>query len=319
MENEIKEQQEEKTVKAIKPMYYYAGLGLLAAVLIILVAVIAITSYRAEKKFASDKFTLGVAKMIGLPAGFVEGKRVSYVEFAQDLQAVEASYKNAPVDQVVQKPTEEEMRKNVWDMLARNAVISKEASKNNIVVSDKDVEDEYANLVKTVGTEADAEQLIKDNYGWTKDQFKERVLRPFVLSQKLSLTDAVVEKLSKEPEQKAQEVLKQVQEGKKSFEDLAKEFSEDSTKENGGDLGWFGKGMMVKEFEDAVASLEPGKVSGLVKTQFGYHIIKLEEKRQDAKKETEWKARHILIKTGDFGQYVTELVGKAKVWKWINF
>jgi peptidyl-prolyl cis-trans isomerase D len=61
------------------------------------------------------------------------------------------------------------------------------------------------------------------------------------------------------------------------FAALAREASEDTgTKGAGGDLGWFGKGRMVKEFEDAVFALREGQVSGPVKTQFGYHIIKLE-------------------------------------------
>ena len=64
------------------------------------------------------------------------------------------------------------------------------------------------------------------------------------------------------------------------FAALAKGYSDDpGTKSGGGDLGWFGRGRMVKEFEDASYALKPGAVSGPVKTQFGYHIIKLEERR----------------------------------------
>lgn len=63
------------------------------------------------------------------------------------------------------------------------------------------------------------------------------------------------------------------------FAKLAEEKSSDSSGKNGGDLGWFGLGMMVKPFEDAVVALEPGKVSDPVKSDFGWHIIKLEEVR----------------------------------------
>ena len=82
------------------------------------------------------------------------------------------------------------------------------------------------------------------------------------------------------PEEKWAETLKKMNDIKKklddgaSFEDLAKEYSEDSSASKGGDLGYFGKGRMVREFEDAVWNMEVDEVSAPVKTQFGYHLIK---------------------------------------------
>jgi len=77
---------------------------------------------------------------------------------------------------------------------------------------------------------------------------------------------------------KAEEVLKEVQGSPAKFADLAKKYSEDTgSANNGGDLGFFGHGMMVKPFEDAVFKLKDGEISGLVESDFGYHIIKLTE------------------------------------------
>jgi peptidyl-prolyl cis-trans isomerase C len=73
--------------------------------------------------------------------------------------------------------------------------------------------------------------------------------------------------------------LKVELDGGADFSALAKEKSTGPSGPNGGDLGWFGAGMMVKPFEDAVMALEPGQVSDPVQTQFGWHIIKLMESR----------------------------------------
>ncbi len=71
----------------------------------------------------------------------------------------------------------------------------------------------------------------------------------------------------------AKEILVKLQKGE-SFSKLAEEYSIDGSRKRGGDLGVFGRGMMVKSFESAAFALEKGQLSGIVKTEFGYHIIK---------------------------------------------
>ena len=74
-------------------------------------------------------------------------------------------------------------------------------------------------------------------------------------------------------EYEAKDLLKKLQDGK-SFEDLAKDFSLCSSAANGGDLGEFSQGMMVAPFEKALLLLKPNEISGVVKTQFGFHLTK---------------------------------------------
>src|SRR5882762_7854498 len=105
-------------------------------------------------------------------------------------------------------------------------------------------------------------------------QVANRVHVEHVLLMTVGKTDAEVEEIR----QKAEDVLKQAKKGAK-FEDLAKKYSEDpGTKDKGGDLGWLVQGQTVPEFEKAAFSLQKGQISDLVKTQYGFHIIKVLDK-----------------------------------------
>ena len=79
----------------------------------------------------------------------------------------------------------------------------------------------------------------------------------------------------------SEEILEEIENGTKAFEVAAQEYSTCPSGQKGGDLGEFGRGQMVKEFEDAAFNGEVGKVIGPVKTQFGYHLIKVENRTEE--------------------------------------
>ncbi|MDZ4229796.1 MAG: peptidylprolyl isomerase, partial [Candidatus Veblenbacteria bacterium] len=104
------------------------------------------------------------------------------------------------------------------------------------------------------------------------------------------------EQYNAQAQQKAQDILVRAL-GGEDFSELAQANSEDSSKDQGGDLGWFGRGVMVPEFEEAAFALKVGEVTPeLVQSQFGYHIIKKTEERE-GESGSEVRASHILIRT----------------------
>lgn len=94
----------------------------------------------------------------------------------------------------------------------------------------------------------------------------------------IAVADSTSDEAHAEAKRKAEDILAQVTEDPEKFADLAKEFSDDSgSAKSGGELGFLGKGVLVKEFEDALFQMEPNEIRGPVETAFGFHIIKLSE------------------------------------------
>jgi parvulin-like peptidyl-prolyl isomerase len=119
-----------------------------------------------------------------------------------------------------------------------------------------------------------------------------------------------------EARKKAQELLDRIRKGE-DFAKLAKENSDDpGSKDKGGEYDFFGRGKMVPEFDKAAFALKPGEVSDLVETQFGYHIIKLEEKRTGANPSTDQKVRAQIVdklKQQKIDAKITDISDKSDV------
>jgi peptidyl-prolyl cis-trans isomerase C len=120
------------------------------------------------------------------------------------------------------------------------------------------------------------------------------------------------------------EMVQQKLEAGGDFGELAKEYSEGPSNVKGGDLGFFGRGQMVKPFEDAAFALEPGETSDIVETQFGYHLITVTEKQPErtiAYEEVQDKiAEHLQQQKTDqeVQTYLQKLRGKADIKTYLN-
>ncbi len=169
----------------------------------------------------------------------------------------------------------EEGKKELLDSMIVRQIILEQAKKDG-VDKDKEVSDRMEDLrkrlivetylKKKVEKEAQiSDQEMKKFYDENKDKFK--------AGDQVKASHILVKS-----EKEASDILAQLKGGAK-FEDLAKKFSTDSTASKGGDLGWFPKGAMVPEFDKVAFSLKEGEMSGIVKTQFGFHIIKVTGKR----------------------------------------
>lgn len=139
--------------------------------------------------------------------------------------------------------------------------------------------DEFKDKVKV------SDQQIRDYYEERMSAFKEekQVKVRHIL---FKLAQDASEGEEKKVRERALSVLKKARDGE-DFANLAKAYSEDPSKEQGGDLGYFSSGEMVKPFEDTAFKMKKGEISDPVRTPFGYHIIKVEEIKEARAKSLE--------------------------------
>ncbi len=180
------------------------------------------------------------------------------------------------------------------DMIRSGARVSEEEIREEYRRQNEKIEIEFVGL--KAGEIAGGIELSEGDLASYYDRHKQEYAEPAKV--KLGYV-----KFGKEPsetdyedaKEHAGRILERVQTGD-DFAELAGYYSDDdATKGKGGDLGFFGRGRMVKEFEEVAFSMEPGEVSEAVKSQFGYHIIKVEETRGEGE-DAQVSARHILVK-----------------------
>jgi len=217
----------------------------------------------------------------------------------------------------VKEEEKDKLKKDILNELVSAELLYQASQKAGIGDLSKDVDSQLENIKKGFGSDQEFQKVLKERGIEVKD-LKEDVKRGVFINaylekdifskmnpvtedekkqeyetnkDKLNVPDEVRashilikagEKATPEEKQKAKEKIEALRTKAMSGEDfakLAKENSEDGSASNGGDLNYFRKGQMVKPFEDAAFGLEKGQISPVVETQFGYHIIKVTDKK----------------------------------------
>ncbi len=280
-----------------------AGLGVAVVVGLVVWYVVGIQSVKA---LSESKFAVSTAQIFRIPVASVDGHKIPYGEYVDNLHAMRTFYDTDTTG--LTRPSEAEMSDYVLSRLLINELTKMVAREYNVSLG----QDELNTIVDTkllpsFENREKADEEISGRYGWNLDEFVQKIVYPAELESKLSTAylDSVRDPNAKEEiKAKAQSVLDRIKKGEK-FEQLASEFGSDSTKDQGGDLGWFGPGAMVPQFEEAAFALKKGELaSELVETEFGYHIIRVDDIRTTKDATTgesvkEVKARHILFATNE--------------------
>lgn len=268
----------------------------------------------------------------------VNGDVISKTEFDKNFDMYKKVYEKQYGEDIMSKDAgngmtfEEVIKEQVLEKLILEKIILDYAEKNEIAVTEEEVNEQVNNYKEVLESKEKYKEFLTEN-NMTEEYFKEGIKKEMIIDkyrvnyiEGLKIDEKEAKKhfeenkdnyikvrashILVETEEKAKEVLEKINNGEDFHALAGKESIDTATSVKGGDLGYLVKGM-IPEFDDTIFSLEPGEVSDVIASDYGYHIIKIEErleKYEDAKD-------HVLedLKSAKYNENLKKLREEAKV------
>jgi len=269
-----------------------------------------------------NKISLTLVKYIPYPVALVDNEFIKYSEYLNNYNIINYFHKNNIFNTTEDYYfNDDELRAEVFNKLVFNKIMIRLAKENEVNIIAEEIDYEMENIKSRLSDGDDLEKRLLSIYGISEKYFIEELLIPEILSIKLYQqyieNDAIDKEGKNNRHEKniiAERILERIRQGEDFGEIAKKESEDDMTKEYGGDLGYFGKGEMVTEFENAAFDLNIGEVSEVVETSYGFHIIKVFDKKEGPTGDLIVQASHILIKTSNtYDQWLQSKINNARV------
>ena len=255
-----------------------------------------------------------IARVVPYPVAVVDGHIVRLSDFSANMEIAQhniLAQKQVDIFDSTNKQYRDLVEQGVLASQIEGEVIVRLTKKYDVSVTQADIQKEEDSLLTQFKDKADFEKTIQDLFGISVADFEKQILLNQVAKQKLQKYYLDNRDLTKTERDKASEVVDKLKKGEK-FDELAKKYSDDSSATQGGDLGTVARGTYDAEFEKAALALKVGETSGIVQTQFGWHVIQLV-----AKDDKSLHAKHILVQS-KFEDWLIAEVKKANIFLLAN-
>jgi parvulin-like peptidyl-prolyl isomerase len=223
-------------------------------------------------------------------AALVNGQPITIEDYEKQISQVEAFFEQEGLDLESQEGQERlaQASRQVLEQMIDQVLIGQAAVEMGISISDEELEAKIQEIIEQSGGQEEFEQSLQDT-GTSYEDFRQMLLDQLLSEAVFSAITASIASVAEQvharhillsTRETAEEVLARLQ-GGEDFAFMAKEYSEDvSSRERGGDVGFFPRGVMPPEVEDAAFSLEVGETSEIVQSQFGFHIVQVLEREE---------------------------------------
>lgn len=308
-------QDDEKKIKLSTLVY---------ATLVIIVAVIGIGAVLAygTNTAIGGKIAAKMSKIIPFPAAIIDYTNfISENDLQKGLASVEKFYATqdlskeglridftTPDGQKRLKIKERE----ILDKMVEDKIIEILTEKQGLSISKDDMDKAVSEQLAKHGTTKDVKSDLLDSYGWDLEDFKTWVVLPTMYKTMLAQYAAGQTASGTVSKTKIEQAQKELASGK-DFAEVAKNFSEGSSREDGGELGWVKKDQVVSELQDALFGSKQPEKNGIIESSIGFHIVEIENRKKENNEDV-LQLRQIFVAKNVFADWLETEKKKMKVW-----
>ena len=303
----MQEQDDEKKIKLSTVIY---------AILIVLVVAIGVSSVLAygTDTAVGKKIAAKISKAVPFPAAIIDHTNFIYWDDVEkNLASVENFYKSQELSKEglrIDFTTPdggkrlEIKKRELFNKLVEDKIIEILAKEKGISISSKEIDKIVNKKLAEYGTSEDVRSNLLDSYGWTLEDFKKRVILPSAYKEALSIL-VIQENLDNSIAKKKIEQAKKELISGKDFAEVAKEYSNGSSRDNGGELGWVKKDQVLTEIQEAFFKGKTPEKNSVIESVLGFHIIEVEDRKKEDNEDV-LQLRQIFVSKDIFADWLQE-------------
>ncbi len=270
-----------------------------------------------------NKITETTARYFPYPAAAINYKNfIALNALNGNLQSVKQFYENQNFSQVglrVDFTTEDGKKrlklreKELLNKMIEDKVVEILAKRNGIIITSQLIDQNMERKLEEFGAKDDVKNKLSKLYGWTLDNFKQKVVKPGMYREELEklILEQNKDKFSGAARGKIEKADREIK-SKKDFAEAAEIYSDGSTARDGGELGWFKKDQLVPEISKAVFSFDKGQRSDIIESGLGFHIVEVEDKKTENNEDLV-KIRQIFARKVTFADWLDEQIKQMKI------
>lgn len=261
-----------------------------------------------------------IRTLLHLPAIIVDGRGIAITEIEENTASIKRFYENqdfAALGVRIDFSTEDGQKRlrlqeqKMLNKLVEDIAIEKIAREWQITLSDEAVQAAMDRPMDEMGTRDHVTENLDRLYGWTLDDFREKVVRAQLLHEKVAAKYDQENSVTEEMRVRMAQAQKELDDGR-VFADVAAAYSEGSTATEGGVMGWFADDQLQDEIGKRIFTMDKEAYSDIIETPLGLHIVRVNDiAEKDGKKLVH--VSQIVVKKKNFADYVSERLRKMDV------